>query len=81
MKKAICFSPAFAMPPGMYACGSEPMSASTPTPEASAPPLSVAPEATPEPESGDDTDIGDFELYNGLFNVTITVPAGFIDEG
>ena len=83
MKKIICVFLAAVMLLSMFGCGSKPQPASEPAPEASASPAPA--ENTDEPKttsSPEDSGSGSgFDVDTGLFSVTITVPASFIDEG
>ena len=81
MKKIVCLILAFSLLASLCACGSK-----DPVPaEPSNTPTEATNYASGENESGDDElgidSIGDIDVESGLFNVTITVPADFLDEG
>ena len=81
MQKILCIILSFSLLVSLCACGSK---NSGPT-EPSNIPTDAADYSSEENESSDDEmgigSIGDIDVESGLFDVTITVPADFLDEG
>lgn len=81
MKKAMCLILSFSLMFSLCACGPKDPE---PTGDASKPgEETIQPDGEGDPNGGETglDSIGDVDVEAGLFNVTITVPADFLDEG